>query len=78
MSTLSPKLVCPSCKGTRLTDGNYVSTGSFERKVHFIPGGKHMWVGYSPLYFVCCDCGYLGTCLDNCERAKLDEKVHAV
>jgi hypothetical protein len=76
MSKLSPKLVCPSCKGTQLTDGSFVTTGTFERRVHFSPGSKHMWVGYSPLYFVCCDCGYLGICLSEEERAKLYEKVH--
>jgi len=34
-----------------------------------------MLLGYSPLSFVCRDCGYLGICLSEKERGELDLKV---
>lgn len=71
MSGLSPKLVCPSCRGTRLVAGAF-----WEKQFrNFAPKGKMMWVGYSPLSFVCRDCGYLGICLSEDERSELDSKI---
>ncbi len=35
-----------------------------------------MMLGYSPLSFVCRDCGYLGICLSEKERSELDTKVN--
>ena len=71
MEQLSPKLTCPSCKGARLVAGNFWEKG-FR---NFAPKGKLMMLGYSPLCFVCRDCGYLGICLSEKERGDLDEKV---
>jgi hypothetical protein len=72
METLSPKLICPSCKGTRLVAGTF-----WEKQFrNFSPKGKLMWVGYSPLSFVCRDCGYLGICLSEQERAEMDAKIN--
>jgi len=34
-----------------------------------------MLFGYSPISFVCRDCGYLGRCLSEKDRAELDAKV---
>ena len=34
-----------------------------------------MVLGYTPLSFVCRDCGYLGVCLSEKERGELDVKV---
>jgi hypothetical protein len=71
MEALSPKLVCPSCKGTRLVAGTF-----WEKSYrNFAPKGKMMLLGYSPLSFVCRDCGYLGICLSEKERGELDAKV---
>ena len=71
MKELSPKLTCPSCKGTRLVGGRF-----WEKQYNnFTPDGKMMWAGYSPLCFVCRDCGYVGICLSDKERAELDLKV---
>jgi hypothetical protein len=36
-----------------------------------------MALGYSPISFVCRDCGYLGICLSEKERAELDTKSEA-
>jgi hypothetical protein len=72
MEALSPKLVCPSCKGTRLVAGTF-----WEKAFrNFSPKGKMMLVGYSPLSFVCRDCGYLGICLSEKERSALDAKLN--
>ncbi len=51
--------------------------GNFWEKAfrNFAPGGKMMWVGYSPICFVCRDCGYLGICLSEKERSELDAKI---
>jgi hypothetical protein len=49
--------------------GNHVP-----RTVGFVPKGKMMMMGYTPLSFVCRDCGYLGSCLDEEERLELDSK----
>jgi hypothetical protein len=71
MEPLSPKLTCPSCKGVRLVAGNF-----WEKAFrNFSPKGKMMMLGYSPLSFVCRDCGYLGICLSETERGELDEKL---
>ena len=72
MDALSPKLVCPSCKGSRLVSGTF-----WEKQFrNFAPKGKMMWVGYSPLSFVRRDCGYLGICLSESERLELDAKIN--
>ena len=54
MEALSPKLTCPSCKGNNLVAGTF-----WEKTFrNFSPKGKLMMLGYSPLSFVCRDCGY--------------------
>jgi hypothetical protein len=71
MEALSKNLACPSCKGTRLVAGTF-----WEKAFrNFAPKGKMMVVGYSPLSFVCRDCGYLGICLSEKERSELDAKL---
>jgi hypothetical protein len=71
MEALSPKLTCPSCKSSKLVAGRF-----WEKQFrNFAPAGTMMWVGYSPLSYVCRDCGYLGICLSEKERAELDEKL---
>jgi hypothetical protein len=42
---------------------------------NFAPKGTMMLLGYSPLSFVCPDCGYLGICLSEKERGELDVKL---
>jgi hypothetical protein len=72
MAALSSKLACPSCKGSRLVAGTF-----WEKQFrNFSPKGKMMIMGYSPLSFVCRDCGYLGVCLSEKERGELDAKVN--
>jgi len=72
MEALSPKLVCPSCRGTRLVAGRF-----WEKQYrNFAPTGKVMWVGYALRSFVCRDCGYLGICLSEKERSELDTKIN--
>ena len=75
MEALSPKLSCPSCKGTRLVAMTAGAKGLGAAYPKIVPCGKLMWVGYQPLHFACRDCGYLGMCLSEKERAELDEKT---
>jgi hypothetical protein len=71
MDLLSNKLSCPSCGGSRLVAGT-----AWENEFrNFAPKGKMMLFGYSPISFVCRDCGYLGRCLSEKDRAELDAKV---
>jgi C4-type Zn-finger protein len=69
MNLLSNNLKCPSCGGSRLVAGTSVESWSFA------PKGKVMLFGYAPIWFVCRDCGYLGRCLSEKDRAELDGKV---
>jgi hypothetical protein len=75
MEALSPKLSCPSCKGTRLVAMVAGAKGLGAAFPKIVPCGKLMWVGYQPLYFACRDCGHLGLCLTEKERAELDAKT---
>jgi hypothetical protein len=71
MQTLSPKLICPSCRGTKLAAGKFWDTSKI------VPGwmlSKSKDASYSMTYFVCRDCGYLGLCVSEKERAELDAK----
>ena len=74
METLSPKLICPSCRGTKLVAGKFIETSAL------VPNWmlhKKSGASYSMTYFVCRDCGYLGLCLTEPERAALDAKATA-
>jgi hypothetical protein len=69
MEKLSPKLVCPSCRGTKLVPGQFLDASKLA------PGWmlpKSKGASYSMTYFVCRDCGYLGLCVSEKERAELD------
>jgi hypothetical protein len=69
MEKLSPKLVCPSCRGTKLVPGQFLDASKFAPS-WMLPKSKG--ASYDMTYFVCRDCGYLGLCVSEKERAKLD------
>jgi hypothetical protein len=71
MEKLSPKLICPSCRGTKLVAGKFWDSSKL------VPSwmlSKSEGASYSLTYFVCRDCGYLGLCVSEKERAELDAK----
>jgi len=73
MDTLSPKLTCPSCRGTRLVAGRFLDSSLL------VPDwmrSKKAGAKYSMTYFVCRDCGYLGLCVSDKERAALDTNAN--
>ena len=72
MNTLSPKLTCPSCRGTKLVAGKFMDSSALAPN-WMLP--KKSGASYSMTYFVCRDCGYLGLCLTEAERAELDAKA---
>ena len=41
----------------------------------FRPMGKPMFIGFQMYEVACLDCGYVGTCLSEDERAGLEEKL---
>ncbi len=79
MEKLSPKLSCPSCKGTRLVPGKFWDASkvapnwmlSLQRQI-----SKSTGATYDMTYFVCRDCGYLGLCVSEKERAELDANAN--
>jgi hypothetical protein len=72
MEKLSPKLSCPSCKGAKLVAGKFWDSSKLAPS-WMLP--KSTATSYSMTYFVCRDCGYLGLCLTEKERAELDKKA---
>ena len=67
---LSPKLQCPSCRGSRLVAGNPHSEWP-----RFVPAGKIMLLGFAALRFACLDCGFIGDCLGEETCSKVEQKV---
>jgi rubredoxin len=72
MEQLSPKLSCPSCRGTKLVAGKFLDASKLAPS-WMLP--KSTGWTYSMTYFVCRDCGYLGLCLTEKERAELDART---
>jgi hypothetical protein len=72
METLSPKLTCPSCRGTRLIPRKFLDTSKIVPD-WLLP--KSEGANYLTMYFICRDCGYLGLCVSEKERAELDAKA---
>jgi len=72
----STKLVCPSCRGARMVLGQPKAAGAFDaRDSLFRPMGKPMFLGFQTFDVACLDCGYVGTCLSEDERAGLEKKL---
>jgi predicted Zn-ribbon and HTH transcriptional regulator len=71
MGELSPKLNCPSCKGSKLVAGKFWDNSKLAPSWML---SKSKGASYSMTYFVCRDCGYLGLCVTETERAELDKK----
>jgi hypothetical protein len=42
---------------------------------HFRPAGRPSFLGFQTFELACLDCGYVGTCLSEDERAELEEKL---
>jgi len=42
---------------------------------HFRPMGTGAWLGFQTFEVACLDCGYVGTCLSEDERAELENKM---
>jgi hypothetical protein len=72
METLSPKLSCPSCQGTKLVAGKFWDSSKIAPG-WMLPKGKG--ASYDMTYFVCRECGYLGLCVSEKLRAELDAKA---
>jgi|GEM_PF-7075746 len=73
MEKLSPKLSCPSCRGTKLVAGQFLDASKLAPS-WMLPKSKG--ASYSMTYFVCRDCGYLGLCVSEKERAELDANAN--
>jgi hypothetical protein len=69
MEKLSPKLSCPSCRGTRLAAGQFLDASKLAPS-WMLPKSKAST--YDMTYFICRDCGYLGLCVSETQRAELD------
>jgi hypothetical protein len=69
MEKLSPKLVCPSCRGTKLVPGQFMDASKLAPS-WMMPKSKAS--NWDMTYFICRDCGYLGLCVSEIQRAKLD------
>lgn len=66
---ISARMLCPSCQGSRMV------LGQQELDRQFRPVGKSMFVGFQTYPVACLDCGYVGTCLSEDERAGLEQKM---
>ena len=56
--------------------GQPKATGILEpRDSLFRPMGKPMFLGFQVFDVACLDCGYVGTCLSEDERAGLEKKL---
>jgi hypothetical protein len=71
MEKLSPKLCCPSCRGTKLVAGKFWDRSKLAPS-WMLP--KSTGASYDMTYFVCRDCGYTGLCVSENLRAELDAK----
>ena len=60
-------MLCPSCRGSRLVLGQPTSVNLFR------PIAKPMFLGFQTFDVACLDCGYVGTCLSEDERAGLEK-----
>jgi len=69
MEPLSPKLSCPSCRGTKLLPRKFWDNSKLV-PAWMLP--KSNEGQYDMTYFVCRDCGYLGLCVSEKVRAELD------
>ena len=49
--------------------------GFLEGDKLFRPMGKPMFLGFQTYRVACLDCGYVGTCLSEDERAGLEKKL---
>jgi hypothetical protein len=75
-TNISKKLLCPSCRGARMVLGKPKAAGILEGSDRlFWPKGKPMFTGFQVSDVVCLDCGYVGRCLSEDERAELEEKL---
>ncbi len=51
-------------------------SGAFEASDrHFRPMGTGSFLGFQTFDVACLDCGYVGTCLSEDERAELEQKL---
>jgi hypothetical protein len=56
--------------------GQPILSGAFEAgDHHFRPMGKGSFLGFQTYDVACLDCGYVGTCLSEDQRAELEEKL---
>jgi hypothetical protein len=56
--------------------GQPKAAGAFDaRDSLFRPMGPPMFLGFQMSDVVCVDCGYVGTCLSEDERAELEKKL---
>jgi len=67
---ISPNFRCPSCRGSRLVQGEQGNASS-----NFVPKGKFMMLGFTRYAVACLDCGYVGDSLTEKDRAELEKKV---
>jgi hypothetical protein len=73
---ISAHMLCPSCRGSRMVLGQPKSTGILDaRDGLFRPMGKLMFLGFQTFDVACIECGYVGTCLSEEERAGLEKKL---
>jgi hypothetical protein len=72
MEQLSPKLSCPSCRGTKLVAGKFWDSSKIAPG-WMLPKSKE--AHYDMTYFVCRDCGYVGLCVSEKLRAEFDAKA---
>jgi len=73
---ISTKLLCPSCRGSRMVLGQTKATGILDASDSlFRPRGKPMFLGFQTSDVACLDCGYIGTCLSEDERSGLERKL---
>ncbi|HVV71565.1 MAG TPA: hypothetical protein VHI52_08715 [Verrucomicrobiae bacterium] len=66
---VSAHMQCPSCHGSRMV------LGQPELDRQFRPMGKSAFVGFLTYPVACLDCGFIGTCLSEDERAGLEKKL---
>ena len=69
-------MLCPSCRGSRLVLGQPRTANAFDaRDTLFRPRAKPMFLGFQVSEVACLDCGYVGACLSEDERAELEKKL---
>jgi hypothetical protein len=73
---ISTKLLCPSCRGSRMVLGQPKAAGVLDaRDSLFRPMGNWTFLGFQTYDVACLDCGYVGTCLSEDERSELEKKL---